>query len=378
MKPPLSRIPADIAAVEDYERYARERMSEQAWAWLSGGAADEQTLRDNREAFARLRLMPRVLAEVAGGHTRLRLFGCELEHPLLLAPVAYQQLVHPEGERASVLAAGAMKAGMVVSTQSGISLDELAREATAPLWFQLYIQPDREFTAKLVRRAEAAGYRALVVTVDAPVAVSRNREQRAGFTLPAGISAVNLEGMRTLPPESARPGEPGLFASRLLAAAPTWKDLDWLCRLTELPVLVKGVLSPTDALRALETGAAGVVVSNHGGRVLDGVPATLDALPAVAEAVGGHAPVLLDGGVRRGTDVLKALALGASAVLIGRPYVHALAAAGAVGVAHVLHLLRTELEAAMALTGCRSLAEVDASILWPPRSGQAGSAARTT
>lgn len=363
--PPLEQIPPQIAAVEDYERYARERMSEQAWAYVSGGAADEQTLQDNREAFARLRLMPRVLAEVAGGDTRLSLLGCELEHPLLLAPIAFQQLAHPDGERASVLAAGALKAAMVVSTQAGFPLEELAREAAAPLWFQLYIQPDREFTAALVRRAEAAGYRALVLTVDAPVSVTRNREQRAGFSLPEGVGPVNLRGMRQLPPETAQPGEPGLFASRLLAAAPIWRDLEWLCRLTELPVLVKGVLSPADAVRALEAGAAGVVVSNHGGRGLDGAPASIDALAAVAAAVAGRAPVLLDGGVRRGTDVLKALALGAKAVLIGRPYVYALAAAGAPGVAHVLHLLRTELEAAMIHTGCRTLAQVDGSVLWP-------------
>ncbi|MNF32932.1 Lactate 2-monooxygenase [compost metagenome] len=215
-----------------------------------------------------------------------------------------------------------------------------------------------------MQRAEAAGYRALVVTVDAPVNGMRNREQRCGFALPDGVEAVNLKGMRSLPPSVAQPGASPLFGSPLLEHAPTWKDLEWLQSLTRLPVLVKGVMNPLDAARAVGQGVAGIVVSNHGGRTLDGLPATLDVLPAVARAVEGKVPVLLDGGVRRGTDVLKALAFGASAVMIGRPYVHGLATAGASGVAHVLHLLRTELEVAMALAGCPDLRAIDASLIW--------------
>ena len=363
LKPPLASIPPSVVSLEDYEGLARERMSPAAWAWLQGGAADELSLRDNREAFDRLRLQPRVLAGMAGGNTRLELLGEVHEHPIFLAPVAFQGLAHPDGEIASVQAAGAMQATMIVSTQSGIPLETLAQAAQGPLWFQLYVQPDRDFTVALVRRAEAAGYRALVVTVDAPVSGARNREQRAGFTLPPGISAANLQGMRGLPPQTARAGESPLLASALVAAAPTWKDIAWLRSLTRLPILVKGVLNPQDALRAADEGMAGVIVSNHGGRVLDTVPASIDALPAVTAAVGDRVPVLVDGGIRRGTDVVKAIALGASAVLIGRPFMHGLAAAGALGVVHVLHMLRTELEMAMVLCGRKTLAELDPSVV---------------
>ena len=359
-----AHIPAHIVAVADYEAFARERMTPSAWAYLSGGAADELTLADNLAAFQRVRLLNRVLGDLSGGHTRLQLCGLDLEYPILLAPVAYQKLAHPDGELASVLGASAMGAAMVVSTQASVSLEDIAQAAQTPLWFQLYIQPDREFTRELVQRAEAAGYRALVVTVDAPVNGMRNREQRSAFALPAGVEAVNLRGMRSLPPSVAQPGSSPLFGSPLLASAPTWKDLEWLQSLTHLPVLVKGVMTPLDAVRAMEQGVAGIVVSNHGGRTLDGLPATLDVLPTIAQAVQGRVPLLLDGGVRRGTDVFKALALGASAVMVGRPYVHALATAGASGVAHVLHLLRTELEVAMALTGCTGVTDIDASLIW--------------
>jgi len=365
--PPLTAIPADVVAVSDYEPLAQERMSEAAWAFVQGGAGDELTLRDNIAAFTRLRLMPRVLCEVGGGDTTVTLFGHRHPAPLLLAPVAFQQLAHPEGEAATALAASAMQTAMVVSTQAGIALETLAQQAQAPLWFQLYIQPDREFTASLVKRAEAAGVQALVVTVDAPIHGPRNREQRAGFVLPPGITPVNLTGMRELPPESIHPGGPSLLQSARVRRAPTWADIRWLRTLTRLPILLKGILHPDDALRAIDAGADGVIVSNHGGRTLDGVPASIDALPAVAAAVAGRIPLLLDGGIRRGTDVFKALALGASAVLIGRPAMHALAAAGAPGVAHVLHLLRTELEMAMVLCGCRTLAEIDRKRIFPDR-----------
>jgi len=365
--PPLQRIPPEIAAAPDYEPFARDRMSAQAWAYLQGGAADELTLRENREAFGRLRLQGRVLGDLAGGDTRVTLFGERYESPILLAPVAYQKLFHPEGELAAVLGASAARAGMVVSTQASAALEDIARASHVPLWFQLYLQADQGHTRELVQRAESAGYRAIVITVDAPVNGARNREQRAGFALPAGIEAVNLHGMAAAPAEVARVGESAVFGGTLLAGAPTWKDLDWLLSLTRLPVLLKGVMAPQDAAMAVDRGAAGIVVSNHGGRTLDTLPASIDALPAIAQAVGGRVPLLLDGGIRRGTDVLKALALGAGAVLVGRPCMHGLAAAGAVGVAHVMHILRAELEVAMALTGCRTLASIDRTVI-----GEAG------
>ncbi|RZI98736.1 MAG: alpha-hydroxy-acid oxidizing protein, partial [Rubrivivax sp.] len=349
-----------------YEAYARERMTPQNWAYLKGGSADESTLGDNVAAFARLKILPRVLQDLSGANTRLELLGMALEHPLLLAPVAYQRLAHPQGELATVLAASAMKTAMVVSTQASVSLEDIAAQAQAPLWFQLYIQPDRDFTRALVRRAEAAGYRAIVVTVDAPVNGVRNREQRAGFHLPPDIDAVNLQGMAQPAGHTASAGDSPLFGSSLAQTAPGWRDLAWLQSITALPILLKGVLSPLDAKLALEHGVAGLIVSNHGGRALDSVPATIDALPAIVHAVQGRVPLLLDGGIRRGTDVFKALALGADAVLVGRPAVWGLAAAGPVGVVHVLHLLRAELEVAMALAGTPTLESITPAALWPP------------
>ncbi|MBT0960456.1 alpha-hydroxy acid oxidase [Denitromonas iodatirespirans] len=360
--PPLERIPREIAAVTDYEAFARERLDDNAWAYLNGAAADELSARWNREAFERLRLESRVLAEVAGGHTRLELFGQPFAHPVMLAPLAYQRLAHPHGELASAMAASAMAAGMVVSTLASASLEEIAAASEAPLWFQLYVQPDPGANRALIERAEAAGYRALVITVDAPINGVRNREQRAGFHLPAGVEAVNLHGLPTPAPRELAPDASIVFDG-LMARAPTWRDIARLREHTRLPVLLKGVMSVADARQAQAIGIDGLIVSNHGGRVLDTLPASLDALPPIAEAVGNAMPLLLDGGIRRGTDVFKALALGARAVLIGRPYAYALAAAGALGVAHVLKLLREELEVAMALTGCATLADIDRSRL---------------
>ncbi|HMO73826.1 MAG TPA: alpha-hydroxy acid oxidase [Sphingopyxis sp.] len=358
--PPLTQIPPHVSSVADYEALARGRMSEGAWAYFAGGAGDEWTLRENAAAFDRLPLRTRALRDMRGASTRTSLFGCDLAAPILLAPVAFQRMAHPDGELATVLAAGAIDLPMVVSTQASLPIEAIAAEAAAPLWFQLYIQSDREFTAALVERAERAGYRALVVTVDAPVNGMRWREQRAGFALPPGIEAVNLKGMRALPP--ARP-DALLFGTPLLESAPGWDAIDWLRGITTLPILLKGIADPEDARRALAHGADGIIVSNHGGRTLDGMPAAIDLLPPVVEAVAGAVPVLVDGGIRRGTDVLRALALGASAALVGRAYLFALAAAGAVGVAHVLRLLRAELELAMALTGCPDIAAIDRGVL---------------
>ncbi|MEY4640105.1 MAG: hypothetical protein RLZZ227_99 [Pseudomonadota bacterium] len=356
----LDSIPRDIAAVGDYESHARARLDASAWEYLAAGAADEITLRDNRAAFDRIRMRSRVLCDVRGGHTRLTLLGQAFEHPVFLAPIGYQQLFHPEGERATALAARTLSAPLVVSTLATTRLEELAATG-ATLWFQLYPQARREHSLALVRRAEACGCQALVVTVDAPLAGIRNREQRAGFRLPAGIAAVNLADVPPVP-QAATVGSSVVFDG-LLANAPTWDDIAWLAGNTALPVLVKGILNPADALLAIEHGARGIVVSNHGGRVLDTLPASIDALPAIAAVVAGHVPLLLDGGIRRGSDVFKALALGARAVLIGRPYIHALATAGALGVAHVLRTLREELEVCMALNGCATLNAIDRTTL---------------
>jgi len=355
---PLTTIPSHIVSVEDYEAFARERIDPAIWAYISGGAADEITVKENRSAFDRIRLSPRLFNDFSAANTRLSFLGKNYEHPIFIAPTASHQLVHPEGELATVLGASAMQTPYVVSTQSSILLEDIARSAQTPLWFQLYIQADREFTLDLIRRAENAGFQALVVTADAPLSGLRNREQRANFRIPAGIEPVNLRGMKPVPPATQ------VFGSELLATAPTWKDLAWLQSHTRLPVFVKGILDPADATLAIDQGVSGIVVSNHGGRTLDTLPATIDALPRIADRVNGQVPILLDGGIRRGTDILKAIALGATGVMIGRPVLHGLAAAGAVGVAHVLKILRMELEMAMTLTGRPTLADLDRSVLW--------------
>lgn len=356
MQPPLDRIPHDVVSLGDYESWARDTLHNHAWAYLSGAAADELTLQDNRAAFDRIKLNPRVLTPLAGGHTRVSLFGHEFPSPVVLAPVAYQKLFHPQGELATALGAAAVGAGMIVSQQASTTFEDIAATAPAPRWLQLYLQGDRALITDLVSRAEAAGFLALVVTVDAPVHGVRNREQRAAFHLPQGISAVNCPAPTI--------SDDCVFGT-LAEHAPTWDDIVWLKSITRLPVLVKGILHPDDAILAREHGVDGLIVSNHGGRTLDTLPATMDALPRIAQTIGNDIPILLDGGIRRGTDVLKAIALGATAVLIGRPYIHALACAGAVGVAHVLKILQTELEVALALTGRRTLADVNSKVLWP-------------
>jgi 4-hydroxymandelate oxidase len=326
-----------------------------AYAYVAGGAGDELSLRWNVEAFQRIRLRPRVLPDLQGTDTRSTLFGAALAAPILLAPTAYHRLMHPEGEMATARGAAAAGVPYVVSTATTTPLEEIARAADGVRWFQLYPLSDRVRTRELVERAEGTGCRAICLTVDTPVTGVRNREQRAGVRLPRGINApyfhhvVDAADLRT-------------------SFAPlTWRDVAWLRSITRLPVLLKGVLTAEDAGRAVEEGVSGIIVSNHGARNLDTLPATIDALPEVAAAVAGRMPILLDGGVRRGTDVLKALALGAAGVMIGRPFLFGLAVAGATGVTAVVQTLRTELEAALALIGRPSIAAVDRTVLWDTR-----------
>ena len=370
-RPAPPALPPGVSTLTDHERHARSVLDEATWAYLFGAAADELTFARNIEAWRVLELLPRVLKPLAGGHTRVELLGRTLAHPILVAPMAHQRLAHPDGEYATALAAAALGAGLVFSTQASVPLDEIAttflpEPGRGPLWFQLYLQADRGFTADLVRRAEAAGFEALVLTVDAPVQGARDSERRSGFRLPAGVSAVNLAGLRTPPPRTLTTDQSALFDD-LLTHAPSWDDVAWLRSITRLPVLLKGVLHPDDARQAIACGASGLIVSNHGGRTLDTAVTTATALPRIAQAAQGDLPLLVDGGIRRGTDVLKAIGLGASAVLVGRPVLHGLATAGATGVAHVLRLLRDELEIAMALTGCRTLAEAPSVLASLPR-----------
>jgi 4-hydroxymandelate oxidase len=352
-----------LTCVDDYEAAAARRLPPGIRAHLTGGGADEQTLRWNREAYAALRLQSRVLTDMAGAHTRLTLFQQSFDYPILLAPVAHQRLYHPDGELATAHGASAMRAGQIVSMQASAPFESIATASVVPPWCQVYALRDEGLMADLVARVEAAGYAALVVTGDATVNGLRNREQRAGFAWPEDVRAVNLPG-GALPQPATPPIPASPLFSGFLHEAPTWDTLRMLLRLTRLPVLLKGVLSTDDATRAIADGVAGLIVSNHGGRVLDTVPASLEALPRIVDAVSDTVPVLLDGGIRRGTDVLKALACGARAVLIGRPYVYGLVVRGAPGVAHVLALLRAELEMAMTLTGCRMLTHVTRRVLF--------------
>jgi 4-hydroxymandelate oxidase len=355
----MAGAPPAWVNLHDLQAAADPLLSPQARAYLNGGGGDERTLQANHTDWAALRLWPRVMRPLAASHTGLTLAGRALDHPILLAPVAYQRLAHPDGEWATALAAAAQGAGMVLSSQSSVAVETVAAAfkdspAAGPLWFQLYLQPDRALTRALLQRAEAAGCEAIVLTVDAPVHGVRDQERRVGFRLPPGVQAVHL------PAAVARAG-----LDALLAQAPGWDDLAWLQEQTSLPIWLKGVLHPDDARAAVAAGAAGLIVSNHGGRTLDSCVSTAWALPRIVHAVQGRVPVLVDGGIRRGTDVLKALALGASAVLVGRPQVQALAVDGAMGVARTIRLLRDELAVAMALSGCRTLADIGPALLAP-------------
>lgn len=336
------------ASVAGYRALAQARLDAAVWNYLDSGSGDGLTLLANRSAFDSRGVMPRPLAEVRGGHTRLALFGCEILHPLLLAPIAYQRLFHPDGEAASAMAAAAQGGLMVVSSLASQPIEPVVAAAEGRTWFQLYWQHTRERTLRLAQRALAAGCPAIVFTVDAPV-------KQAALQLPATIDAVNLEPASS---EQLVPAGGSAVFDGWMATAPSWDDLAWLRDRLLVPLLVKGLLHADDAARCVALGCDGLIVSNHGGRVLDGVPASLDALPAIRERVGKELPVLLDSGLRSGRDAFKALALGATAVLVGRPYVWGLAAGGALGVAQVIRLLRDELEMTMALAGCRTLHDV--------------------
>ena len=348
--------------LHEYEPLARAGMSAMAWDYLAGGSGDERTLAWNRERFDAIRLWPHVLRDVSRIDTRLTLLGVELPFPVLLAPTGFQRLFHPDGECATARGAAAVGALYTLSTAATTSIEDIAAVTSGPLWFQMYVQRDRGITLELVRRAEAAGCRALVLTVDTPVLGARDRDHRNRLELPAGLELANL---RTLARTAGGPTFVHGTANPFLDPGLAWEGLDWLVEQAKVPVVVKGVLRADDARRAVEHGAAAVAVSNHGGRNLDTVPASIDALPAIANAVADRVPVLLDGGVRRGVDVVKALSLGATAVMIGRPYLWGLATAGPAGVERVVQLLVTELEFAMAQCGAAALAEVTRELVRP-------------
>jgi 4-hydroxymandelate oxidase len=357
----ISAAGPEPICLADFEPLAKGKMSAMGWEFVTAGAGDELTVQWNKEAYRRIRLKPRVLVDVSKLDTHVTLFGQEHAFPILLAPVAAQKLTHAEGELATARGAGAAGITMVLSSFASTSLEDVAAVAKSPLWFQLYAQTDHGFTRELVQRAEAGGYRALCLTVDTPISGARNRETRADVKLPP---LPNLKGFKGVGSEGGvRPGSLEIFSS-VLDAALSWKDVEWLRSFAKIPLLVKGVLNPDDADRAVKAGVAGIMVSNHGGRNLDTVPATIDALPQVADKVAGRVPVFVDGGIRRGTDVLKALALGANAVLIGRPYIYGLGAAGEAGVTKVVNILQREFQMAMVLTGRTNIGSIDRSVIW--------------
>jgi 4-hydroxymandelate oxidase len=352
--PHSSSTKADPVCLDDYEALARERLPRPAWEFFNAGSGDEVTLRWNREAFSRLRLKPRVMIDVSTIDTSITLFGQTLPHPILLAPISSHMMAHPEAEVATARGAGAASAILVASTFSNRSIEEIAQAATQPLWFQLYVEDDRGKTKELIQRAEAVGCRALCITVDLSWKCARNREDRVANETPI-LPYPNLN-------YDSRPGGSGRNVGR--SRKFNWNDLAWIQSFARTPILLKGVLNPDDADHAAKAGVAGLIVSNHGGRGLDTVPATIDALPAVVDKIAGRIPVLVDSGIRRGVDVLKCMASGAAAVLIGRPYLYGLAVAGSEGVRRVVEILRTEFEAAMALAGRTSTAAIDRSVLW--------------
>jgi isopentenyl diphosphate isomerase/L-lactate dehydrogenase-like FMN-dependent dehydrogenase len=347
----LSSAPLNV---RDYEQLARERLDPGAWSYFAGGADDERTLRWNLEAYGRWQLRPRVLCDVSEVSTETTVLGTRVSLPVLVAPVAFHRVAHPDGEAGTARAAAAVGTLMCLSTIATATPADVAAAAPgAPRWFQLYVFKDWGLTEALVAQAVEAGFSALVLTADTPYLGRREGPLRTGFAIPDDVRIPAVDQARgTLEPFALHEH----FA--LFSPAVSWRDVERLATASRLPVVVKGVLTAEDARLACEHGAAAVVVSNHGGRQLDGVPATLDALPEVAEAVDGRIEVYLDGGIRRGTDAVKAFALGARAVLAGRAVVWGLAAGGEEGARHVLELLREEIRLSLSLLGCTQPEEV--------------------
>jgi len=357
-------VPEDTINVGDLEPLARQWLSERTWNYVAGGAADELSLGWNDSAWQELRLAPRVLADVSAVDTSTHLLGRELAHPILVAPTAAHRQYHPDGEAATRRGAADAEALAVMSTLGSTPVTDLGTATDSPWWFQLYVQADRDFTARLVDDVVAAGAEALVLTVDTPLLGARDRDRRTGGHTVDGLQPPALAGVRpsvVLPPDP-RPFE--RIYNPHLDPSLTWETLEWLVDRSPVPVLAKGVVRADDAQRCVDAGVGGIVVSNHGARNLDTVVATAQALPGIVHVVDGAVPILVDGGIRRGTDVAKALALGADAVMLGRPVIWGLTVAGAGGVQWVLETLWSEFAMAMGLLGAAHVDELTPDLIW--------------
>jgi isopentenyl diphosphate isomerase/L-lactate dehydrogenase-like FMN-dependent dehydrogenase len=383
-----------VVNIEDLRRLAQRRLPKAVFDYLDGGAADEVTLRENCRAFQEVVLRPRHAIAYEKCDLRTRVLGHEISFPALLAPVGYSRLMHPGGEVAAARAAGEIGTGFILSTISGHKLEDVRAASSGPVWYQLYVVGGREAAEAAIERARAAGFSALVITIDTPVAGMRERDLRNGvkelmggsllakipfipqlLAHPRWLAAFVLDGGVPKLENILTPGKGAMrmtdVTSALASAVVTWNDLRWLRKVWPAPIVVKGVLTADDALRAIDEGANSVVVSNHGGRQLDGVAASLRALPEIVAAVNGQAEVLMDGGIRRGSDIVKAICMGARSVLVGRAYAYGLGAAGHAGVGRALEILRADVERTLRLLGCASVAELNSSLVEVPEDWRA-------
>ena len=383
-----------VVNIEDLRRLAQRRLPKAVFDYLDGGAADEVTLRENCRAFQEVVLRPRHAIAHEKCDLRTRVLGHEISFPAMLAPVGYSRLMHPGGEVAAARAAGEIGTGFILSTISGHKLEDVRAASSGPVWYQLYVVGGREAAEAAIERARAAGFSALVITIDTPVAGMRERDLRNGvkelmgdsllakipfipqlLAHPRWLAAFVLDGGVPKLENIVTPGKGAMrmtdVAAALASAVVTWNDLRWLRKVWPAPIVVKGVLTADDALRAIDEGASGVVVSNHGGRQLDGVAASLRALPEIVAAVNGQAEVLMDGGIRRGSDIVKAICMGARSVLVGRAYAYGLGAAGHAGVGRALEILRADVERTLRLLGCASVAELNSSLVEVPEGWRA-------
>lgn len=352
---PLKQIPAYLQTIHDYEIEAEKHLSEMVWSYLQGGSMDEYSVQENLSIFKDIQLLPRMLKDLKHGNTECEILGQRFPHPIFLAPIGHQQQFHPDAEAASALAAEVMGSNIILSTFTNTDMRSLKQENPYK-WFQLYWQGECEKSLTLVKMAEEHQYKAIVITVDSPHTGIRDRERKAFFHLPENMQHPHTPPHIPLP--ELKQGDHPVF-NGLMRIAPTWDDIAWMVQQTDLPIILKGVTHPQDALLAIQHGVKGLIISNHGGRVLDTCISPLLSLQMIKKVVPDNFPLIYDGGIRRGSDVFKALALGASAVCIGRPYIYGLATAGALGVAHVLKILKEEFEITMALMGTATLKDIN-------------------